>query len=67
MPDPTRFCMTFECEGRKGRKPDPDEEGEPLFQLWKIWNKYTYETRDGELRYEVQYWETDTPGVSILL
>ena len=34
-----------------------DNDGEDIWRLWRIWNKCTLDIADGDLCYEVQYWE----------
>ena len=55
MPDHKEFWLEWSCEGPK--TPQVDKDGENVWQLWRIWNKCTRD--DGEICYEVQYWEAD--------
>lgn len=56
----TAFLMEFRCEGLKDRLPDRDKDGEEVWQLWRIWNKCT---QDGQLHYNVEFWEMDRQRV----
>src|SRR6266536_2875254 len=58
MSNPRQFMEQFKCSGL--RKPVVDEEGEPVWQLYRIWDKSHVETKGSELCYKVEYW--DEPG-----
>ena len=51
------FLMEFRHS--RPRVPAKDNDGEDFWRLWRIWNKCTLDTADGDLCYEVQYWEND--------
>jgi len=50
----TPFLLEFSCSGP--RVPATDEDGEEIWTLWKIYNKYKFKV-GGETHYDVQYWE----------
>lgn len=49
------FMMEF--HNSRSRVPKKDTDGKEVWHLWRIWNKCTIDTVDGDLCYEVQYWE----------
>lgn len=51
------FLMEFNLSGPGFLAKNDD--GKDIKRLWRIWNKCTMETADGDLCYEVQYWEND--------